>query len=121
MARRGTKPFAIALTAALVVATGMTVLAWAQPGSGSVTSNSLCGVLVPVGAMPPNFTDYANGYCADRNNPTTLIRQLRAYSLNAVPNDPKGRTAYRRDQDNAGAFALTLLGAPLRKKAYASP
>ncbi len=121
MAKSGGKPFAIVLAVALVVAAGTAALGWAQPQSGSVTSISLCDMAVSAGAMPPNFTDYANSYCADRNKPTTLIGQLRAYALNALPRDPKGRTAYRRDQDNAGAFAMAQLDAVIQKNAYGRP
>lgn len=88
-------------------------------GAGFSPNNPICQAVSPPGVMPPNYTDYSNGFCPDRNNPAALVTQLRAYALNPVSGDPKGRTAYRRDLDEAGAYAIAQLDAAVQKNVSA--
>jgi hypothetical protein len=93
----------------------------APQNAGVAPNNPICQAVSSPGVMPPNYTDYTSGFCPDRNNPTALVAKLRAYALNPVPGDPKGRTAYRRDLDDAGAYAIAQLDAAVQKNANARP
>lgn len=111
----------IAAAIALSFASVTSPASAAPQNAGVLPNNPICQAVSPPGVMPTNYTDYTNGFCSDRKNPVALVAQLRAYALTHLPGDPKARSAYRRDQDDAGAYAMAQLEAAVRNNAYARP
>jgi hypothetical protein len=127
MAKRNMANLKMSLHQNIAAAIALSIAGVAPPVSAApqnanvAPTNPICQALSSPGGMPANYTDYTNGFCPDRTDPAALVAQLRAYALNPVPGDPKGRTAYRRDQDDAGAYAITQLEAAIQKSANARP